>query len=210
MRIVSPLWKPVLDQYPLDIYRSESSPLISNIVIDYIHTALSSEFSSLAAHVHILRPNVTITGLNSEIIETVTSNVPDLMTVYGSIASSNAPLDVRYRRGQPFKGSTGFEWIITGEVGEIKLSGPGPSLQAADMAYKLEWYDFEKDEVVNVDWEEGYPDLPAPARNVGRLYDLFAKGDEALYPSFDDAVLRHSELETVLQSSEMDKRVSYT
>jgi predicted dehydrogenase len=182
---------------------------IWNTVIDYIHTAFFAEFSSFTAHLDLQRPHVPITNHNGEFIETVTSNVPDRITVYGTLASSDIPIDVRYRRGQSFKGSPGFEWIVTGEVGEIKISGPGPSLQALDLAYQIEVYDFEHDEVENVKWEEKYPNLPVPARNVGRLYELFAKGDQTLYPDFDDAVLRHTELDAVFQSSDEDKRGPY-
>lgn len=95
-------------------------------------------------------------------------------------------------------------------MGEIKISGPGPSLQALNMAYKIEAYDFEQDEVELIKWEEEneYSDLPVPARNVARLYDLFAKRDQKrLYPDFDDAVLRHTELDAIFQSYKRDSDV---
>lgn len=209
MDIVSPSY--FLRKLPSsDFVVREFQQITGNTVIDYIHTAFSAEFSSFTAHLDLQRPHVPITNHKGEVIETVTSNVPDLIKVFGTLASSNTPVDIRYRRGQTFKGSPGFEWLVTGELGEIKISGPGPSLQALDMAYTMEVYNFEQDEVEVVKWEEeGYPNLPVPARNVARLYDLFAKGDQALYPDFDDAVLRHSELDAVFRSSEEDKRGSY-
>lgn len=173
-----------------------------NTVIDSIHTALSSEFSSLTARLHIQRPRVPIKDSNAKVLETVTSDVPDLIIVSGTIASSGYPLDVRYRRGQAFKGSPGFEWIITGESGEIRVSGPGPALQAWDNDFKIELYDFLKDEVQNVTWEEEHSKLSVPARNVARLYNAFANGDQSLYADFNDAALRHAELEAVFTSSE--------
>lgn len=184
---------------------------MSNTVIDSIHTALSSEFSSLTAHLHIQRPRVPITDANAQVLETVTSNVPDLIIVHGTLASSQSPVDVRFRRGQPFKGSPGFEWIISGEKGEIKVSGPGPALQAWDTGFKIELYDFAKDEVRNISWEEEYSNLPGTARNVARLYDAFATGDRTLYsyPDFNDAALRHAEIETLFTSSKDNRATSY-
>lgn len=174
-------------------------------MIDSIHTALSSEFSSLSAHLHIQRPHVPLTDASGHVVETITSNVPDLILVHGTLVSSQVqvPFDARFRRGQPFKGALGFEWIISGETGEIKVSGPGPALQAWDAGFTIELYDFAKDEVRNVAWEEeeGYPNLPGAARNVARLYEAFAAGNPNLYPDFDNAALRHAEIEALFASS---------
>ena len=179
-------------------------------MIDSIHTALSSEFSSLTAHLHIQRPHVAIRDASGQVVETVTSNVPDLILVHGTLASSQVPFDARFRRGQPFKGSLGFEWIVSGETGEIKVSGPGPALQAWDAGFKIDLYDFAKDEVRNVAWEEeGYPELPGTARNIARLYEAFATGDPNLYPGFDDAALRHAEIEAMFASSKDNHPVTY-
>lgn len=150
-----------------------------------------------------------ITGDSEEVVETVISNLPDLIIVHGTLASSQAPLDVRFRRGQAFKGSPGFEWIITGEKGEIKVSGPGPALQAWDTGFKIELYDFATDEVRNLTWEEEYSNLPGTARNVARLYEAFATGDTTLYPDFNDGALRHAEIEAVFTSSQDDHPTVY-
>ena len=177
-------------------------------MIDYIHFTLGSEYSSLTSHLHLLRPKVPIIGPGGNVIEVVTSDVPDLINVNG-VLTSNVPLDVRFRRGQPFSGYPGFEWLITGEDGEIRVSGQGPALNAFDQGIKVELFDFKTDQVEQVKWNDDLAHLPIPARNIGRLYELLAKGVPGSYPDFHDALRRHEEIQAVFDSSEQDKRVSY-
>ena len=179
-------------------------------VIDTIHHTFQSEFATLNAHLRILRPKVPITGTSNDVIDTVTTNVPDWIALDGTLASHDIPLDIVFRRGEPFKGHYGFEWLVSGELGEIKVSGPGPIMHVAVGSHRIEVYDFAKEEVEDISYGDEYEDLPVPARNVGRLYDLFAKGDAKTYPDFDHAVRRHQEIESMYSSSDGGmKPVSY-
>lgn len=104
---------------------------------------------------------------------TVTSDVPDLMLVTGTlsdprvVAGGGATLSVRFRRGQPFRGESGFTWHINCERGEIRLvSTTGSSLHAdvysrahnanANAAsappVSLEVHHHDTDEVRDLDW----------------------------------------------------------
>ena len=178
-------------------------------MIDYVHATLG-EFVSMQANAHFTRPVVKITNKNGALLETVESEIPDFVIVHGTLATSGAPLSVTFRRGPPFPGSAALNWAIQGEKGEIRVSGPGPSLQAWDDNCKLEVHDFATDKVEVVDWDHGeFQGLPGPARSVARLYDLFAKGDEGSYPTFENAVVRHRELEALLNRSDEGQKVSY-
>lgn len=146
---------------------------------------------------------------------TVTSDVPDLVIVNGTLSDANiaqdgATLNIRFRRGQPFKGEPGFTWHINCEKGEVRLVSPtGSSLHAS--AYSepvtLEVHDHATDKVRDVDWRwpewQEENDLPLGSRSVARLYEAFhadaveGRGPRE-YPDFADALRRHEQLYSLL------------
>ena len=141
------------------------------------------------------------------IVETVRTTVPDLAIATGTLQPSphvaaGATLLARYRRGQAFKGEAPLVWTVTGERGEIRVTAPeGPGLNAfARDSDTVEVYDFASDTLEDAGWSwpEDKRDLPVTARNIGSLYEAFADGDETKYPTFDHALKRHRQLETML------------
>ena len=140
----------------------------------------------------IKRPIVNLIGEDGKVTETVTSDVPDHISLHGTL-TSGAILSVQFRRGQPFKDSPGLVWYIHGEKGEIRITASGPAIQVGRDP-KIEVHDFAKDEIESVSWESD-DDLPLMARNVARMYEAFASGDERQYPDFEDAVVRHQMME---------------
>lgn len=147
-------------------------------------------------------------------LETVKSNVPDLIIVTGSLSDSKitqqgATLQVRFRRGQQFKGEPALTWHINCERGELRLTAPsGTSLHANSYSEPvvIEIHDFATDEVRNVPWE--WPEwqeedgLPTVSRSVALLYEAFyedaQKGAPRKYPDFSAAVKRHEQLHSIL------------
>ena len=157
----------------------------------------------------IQRPEVKIRDpLTGKIVETVESDVPDLVYVAGQLPESQsvkkgASILLRYRRGQAFKGDAPFEWKINGEKGELRLiSYDGPSLQAGSysLPVRLEVHNFETDEVdpISWDWLNWQNDIPVIGRSIAALYEAFAEGDETQYATFADALKRHEALEHLL------------
>ncbi|KAF6809711.1 oxidoreductase family protein [Colletotrichum sojae] len=178
-------------------------------LFDQIQSVLG-EATSLKAHSQIQRPRVQIRGpASKEIVETVTSTVPDLVVATATIASSDhvaegATLLARFRRGQPFKGEPALVWSINGEKGEIRVTSDATTaLQAGaeTSAVRIELHDFATDEVEKVEWEwEGWQaELPVWSRSIGRLYEDFTEGKDV--PTFEEAVKRHEQLETILGAS---------
>ncbi|KZL78866.1 oxidoreductase family protein [Colletotrichum incanum] len=164
------------------------------------------------SHLQIQRPNVRIRDPSTQqIVETVSTNVPDLIVATASLPSSdfvvpNATLLARFRRGQPFPGEPQLTWTINGEKGEIRLiSQDSVALQAfADGdQVRIEVHDFESDSVERVAWKwaDWQDELPVPAKCIGAVYDAFAEGEGAGVPSFEDAVRRHEQLAGLLSSS---------
>lgn len=155
---------------------------------------------------HLRIPEVNIRDASGTIIETVKSNVPDLVIISGGLPASphiseGANFTLRIRRGEPFKGEPGLVWTIEGDKGELRLIAPsGPAINA--MAYSkpvtIDVHDYATDEVTPVEWSwyDWQEELPVPSRNVGALYDAFADGGE--YPTFQDAVKRHEQIDSLL------------
>lgn len=184
-------------------------------MFDYVQSVLG-EATELQASLQLQRPNVKLRDGSGKITETVVSDVPDLLSVSGIIQESSftqkgATLQVRYRRGQPFKGEPAFAWHINCEKGEIRLTSPsGSSIHANSYSEPvvIEVHDFATDEVRTLDWawpewqEEN--ELPIVSRSVALLYEALhehlSKGVPREYPDFADAVKRHEQLDSILSA----------
>jgi predicted dehydrogenase len=121
----------------------------------------------------------------------------DTIMLHGQM-SNDAPLSLTLRGGKPFKGTPGMDWRIYCEKGEIRATASGPFLQIGYPDMEVSVHDLEKDEVeiVKIERDE-FEDLPMPARNVAKVYEAIARGDEGdgLLCDFQDAVERHRFLE---------------
>ncbi|KAH8681266.1 hypothetical protein BX600DRAFT_16789 [Xylariales sp. PMI_506] len=166
------------------------------------------DIEDVSSRLQIQRPQAKIKDASTgEIVETIKSDVPDLIHVTGSLPESattaeGATLHLAFRRGQPFKGEAPLIWTVNGEKGEIRLvAWGGPAIQANSHGEPLtiEVHDHETDEVDEIPWSwtmyEGYP---LAARNIGALYDAYAAGNPANYPDFEHALKRHNQLEAIL------------
>lgn len=173
------------------------------------------EVTGLEVSLQLQRPNVKLRAGSGEVVDTVVSDVPDLINVAGSVQESNgvqkgATLQVRFRRGQPFKGEPALTWHLNCEKGEIRLTAPsGTSLHADSYSEPvvIQVHDFVTDAVRPVLWawpqwqEEN--NLPIVSRSVARLYEAFYddknSGSPRTYPNFSDAVKRHEQLHSILE-----------
>ncbi|MCJ1390860.1 hypothetical protein MMC18_003721 [Xylographa bjoerkii] len=183
-------------------------PLIVCTVMDSVQFVIG-DFTDIQSTLQIQRPDVQIQNpATKAIIETVKSDVPDLVIVTGTLKESRisqegATLLIRFRRGQPFPGEPPLVWTINGEKGEIRLLSPGGTALQATANTKpvvLEVHDFETDSIQQVewDWADWQKELPMAAMNVGGLYEAFADGDPSQYPTFEDALKRHEQLDSIL------------
>lgn len=184
-------------------------------VFDYIQSVIG-EAVDLHSKLQLQRPSMKLRDPSTNaIVKTVKSDVPDLITVTGSLSgprvAQGASLLVRFRRGQQFKGEPALTWHINCEKGEIRLTAPsGTSLHANSYfdPVTIEVHDFHTDEVQIVPW--GWPeweeelDLPIVGRSVAKLYEAFhtdtVEGGGRTYPNFSDAIERHEQLATLLAS----------
>ena len=161
------------------------------------------EVTNIQSRTQIQRPTVQLTD-GDKVVKEVTTNVPDLVNVTGSLtAHKDATISVRYRRGQQFKGDAALTWTVNGEKGEAKLTAwDGASLNAGGYGGKgvtVEVHDFATDTIKNYEWkwEDWQEELPIVARNIARTYDAFALGEGV--PTFEEALRRHEQIEAILQ-----------
>jgi hypothetical protein len=168
------------------------------------------EVQDIRSRFQIQRPEFKLRDANDAIFKTVTSDVPDLISINGTLAESSstqkgATLNYLFRRGQPFKGEPALSWHINLEKGEIRLLSPGGtsiSVGAFPEPMVIEVHDFATDELRKVEWQwvDWLDQLPPISRGIGALYDDFAEGatGKTRYASFDDAVFRHGQLDEAL------------
>ncbi|KAI5364550.1 Putative gfo/Idh/MocA-like oxidoreductase, NAD(P)-binding domain superfamily [Septoria linicola] len=180
-------------------------------MIDFIHSVLG-EYESSNAHTQIQRPLRTITDQKTASKRPYRSDVPDLLSLHGTLRRSDivaggATLTATFRAGPPFPGTPPFVWTINCENGEVRISSErGPFLQAEASALPvpIEAHYHETDEVKIVEWgwEDWQEVLPGRGRSIAKLYDLYAEGrlEEESCATFESAIERHRQLDTILYS----------
>ncbi|KAF5013329.1 hypothetical protein FDECE_679 [Fusarium decemcellulare] len=188
---------------------------VSPIVFDQIQHILGTS-TQIQSRLQTQRPEVRIFDPSSNMtIETVKSNVPDLIVIQsqlqGDKAVDGATLLARFRLGSPFPDEPSMVWTITGERGEIRLSAQGSTTlqaQGYDKPVFIQVRDFATNEVEKVSWEwfDWQSELPVLARSVGRLYEAIAAGDTEDIVTFEDALERHMQLEEILSSQAGNKK----
>ena len=149
----------------------------------------------------LLRPKVKILSPSGEVKETIEADTPDHIIYSGTLNNhDNAPISIIFRGGPPFKNTPGFIWSILGETGEIRVEAPGCFLNAWDAGARILVQHFETGQVQEVDWEDKQCPLKNPAKNIGSLYEAFASGKEGAYPTFEEAVGLHKEIDELWKS----------
>ncbi|KFA62404.1 hypothetical protein S40285_06424 [Stachybotrys chlorohalonatus IBT 40285] len=170
---------------------------------------LLGDFENLHGHLHLQRPNVTVFDPSTKAtIDTIASNVPDLIIVTATLAPSpmvqpGASVLVRYRRGQTFPGQPPLTISINGEKGELRLtarSGAGIHANSYDAPVTIEVHDHATDKVEEVQWAwaDWQEELPVIARNVGMVYEAYAEGKDVA--TFENAQVRHNQLNGMLSA----------
>ncbi|RYP00170.1 hypothetical protein DL764_006601 [Monosporascus ibericus] len=162
----------------------------------------------IRSRLQLQRPEVgLISSKTGRVVETIKSDVPDLVSVTASLPGDKyiqdgASLLVSFRRGQPFPGEPCLTWTIHGETGDIKVTAEGGTTPRtiASRPVKIVLHDFVTDQVQDVgwSWETWRQELPAAARGVAGLYEAYARGDKTAYSDFEHALKRHDQLEEIL------------
>lgn len=161
----------------------------------------------MKGHFQLQRPEGKLFDpTTKEPLPSIPSDVPDLIIATATlpetpITAKNATLLVRFRRGQPFPGEPQLVWTINGEKGEIQVVSEGAVALSVLWGAKkptIQVHDFESNQVDELEWgwQDWQEELPMPARNIGAMYEAWLEGKN--YPTFEDAAVRHEQLEEIL------------
>lgn len=176
-------------------------------MIDYVHDVLG-EWEDFTTKMQIQRPTLNVTAADGSVTGTVRSDVPDFLTVHGTLKCgkanivSGALLSVTFRAGPALKGHPGFTWTINGSKGELVITAPGPYLMSGDSyngPVQIHFHDHKSDEMKEIGWvwEEYQKELGLRARSVAEMYERYArwigggKGDVEKgyeFPTLEDGV----------------------
>ena len=194
-------------------------------MVDYVHQILG-DFSTLDSRMQIQRPAMNIVRADGSKVQTITMETPDLINVHATLAgskpnvTSGATLALSIRHGPPFKGHTPLTWSINGENGEILVSSTrGPFLETEPADTTIQIHDHQSDEVTNVPWDyaDWQKELPMSARNMGAIYERYARwvengkptaegnGKDA-WPRLQDAIPLHQEIDTLFKQFEAQRK----
>jgi len=143
--------------------------------------------NSVRASKFIQRPEINVKDPRTgRIIETIQSDVPDLLSLSGSLKKSavtapNAAMTYFFRVGKPFPGNPACALNIYCENGEIQLTGPdGPALEFTpeDNPVKIQvhWFDTNSVEEVPWKWSKEQLEVESVARGVQQCLYAFADG----------------------------------
>lgn len=161
-------------------------------LIDSVHEVLG-DWDDFHAAGQIQRPSLNIIGNDGKLSGSVESNVPDYLSVQGTLQNNKdvvapgATLLATFRLGPQFKGEPGLVWTINGEKGELRLAAPGPYLQAGasfNGLVTITHHDHATDEVTDLawDWPEWQKEYDLPVRSVSGLYERYAEWAESGRP----------------------------
>jgi predicted dehydrogenase len=186
--------------------------------LDYIHHVLG-EYESFGSWMQIQRPTLKILNTGGNDDTSIGSNVPDLLSIHGSLKPSydnvkvanGATLSYTYRTGPPFKHQPATTWSIAGTTGELLVTFQGHYLHSHTVdPISIQHHAHATDEVRQVgwDWADWQKELPVRSRIIAELYERYAewveggkgkvkKGRE--WPSLEDALVRMEELAEVFQ-----------
>jgi predicted dehydrogenase len=176
-------------------------------MIDYVHEVLG-DWEDFQSKMQIQRPVLNVTALDGSVTGTVESDVPDFLTVHGTLKPSKADispgalLSVTFRAGPSLKRQPGFTWTINGSRGELVITAPGPYLMSGNSyngLVQIHCHDHNSDEIREIgwDWEEYQKKLGIRARSVVEMYERYARWVESgkgnvekgyEFPRLDDGI----------------------
>jgi predicted dehydrogenase len=158
-------------------------------MIDYIHEVLGN-WEDFQSRMQVQHPDLNLLAPDGSVTGTVKSNVPDFLTVHGTLKpgkadiSPGALLSVTFRAGPSLKGQPGFTWTIHGSKGELVITAPGPYLMSGDSydgPVKIHFHDHSSDELLDLewDWEEYQKQFALRVRSVAEMYERYARWVES-------------------------------
>lgn len=161
-------------------------------------TAALGEIKSSNTMLKNQRPKIALLGADFKVVDPNHPNTtPEHIFLHGEL-QGNIPFNFQTRGGPAFKGTPAFDWRIYCQRGEIRVFGDGQLWLAGGLKFQV--FDFVTQAVKDVDLgtfaKENLKDdvatrdgFEAPADNVARLYEAFAKGKTDKYLDFKQSLM---------------------
>ena len=152
------------------------------------------------------------------------NNVPDQI-ILNAILSSGVILTYKLHGIAAFDPNTkprdasqrpkipAIEWRIFGSQGQIRITSYDKMCNTWSLNYgqellEVEIYDARTDTLTQMPTvEDDFAHLPAPARNMARLYEAFAKAKagqaDSWYPDFEYGVTKHELINAMYRENDM-------
>jgi predicted dehydrogenase len=156
------------------------------------------EFESVTATTHNARKIIEVRDEKGNKLRDASLTSHDQMSVSG-VLTSGAYASVHLRGGS-YKG-TNLLWEIEGTHGELQVRGPTGHLQ---LSFPTLYASFDGEDMIEIPVH----DEQASHVNVGRAYDEFAR-EGGLYPTWEDAVVRHRMIEAIYRSAQTGTKQTY-
>ncbi|KZM19234.1 oxidoreductase [Ascochyta rabiei] len=205
------------DTLPVGLKYFAQKEVGGNAITTALDTLLSVigdvELQTVQAKTQIQRPNNRIRDPSTkEVVELITSNVPDLLSFNARLEPSShtlgdATLAFFFRRGQPFPGTSFWTWAINFQHGEIRVDSPSTSFFEAsehDKPITIHVHHFDDDSLEKVEWSWSSEQLKLPllARSTSATLYAFADGRPAGdgWVNLEDAARRAVLIEKLLNA----------
>jgi hypothetical protein len=152
------------------------------------------------------------------------NNVPD-QVILNAVLSSGAILTYKLHGTAAFDPDTeprdaqqrpkipAIEWRIFGSQGQIRITSYDKMCNTWSLNYgpdllDVEIYDARTDTLTQLPTvKDDFAHLPAPARNVARLYEAFAEAraghEDSWYPDFEYGVKKHELIDAMYRENNM-------
>ncbi|PCG90708.1 Hypothetical protein PENO1_097740 [Penicillium occitanis (nom. inval.)] len=181
-------------------------------VIDYVQSVVGDVVPGTDhVHLELQRPEVGLRDPETgSIIDTVRSDVPDLLSLHGTLPEADytapkASLVAYFARGQPYPGDPSLSWTLNCEKGTIRLISPsGIALNAgayeSPVTISVHHFDTDTVEQIEWSWSEAQLDVPVLSRSVQTCLVSVAEGNKKGYVTLEDAANRARQVSRWLDS----------
>ncbi|CAG8952096.1 hypothetical protein HYFRA_00000834 [Hymenoscyphus fraxineus] len=177
--------------------------------LDYIQYALGEGFKTAPkTTLANRRPTIALVNKDGSVINPASPTTAEETIFLQGTLSSDVPISIAFRGGEPFKGTPALDWRIYFEKGEIRLTTPFFFL-GQGLNVKLELHDFASDTVEELVVDaDRFETTQFPGANIARVYQGIKdakEGKEGIYSealvSWEVAVDRHRIIEAMYREN---------
>ncbi|OKL60079.1 hypothetical protein UA08_04941 [Talaromyces atroroseus] len=171
-------------------------------LIDWVQSVVGDVVPE-TEHVHfqLQHPEIRVRDPRTgELVEKFASDVPDLLSLHGSLPESSfavpkATLVAYFSRGRPFPGDPAISWTLNCERGTIRFVSPSSTAlhvngYEAPITITVHQFKANRLEQVPWTWSEAQLEFPLRARSTQDCLVALVEGNKERYVSLEDGAKR--------------------